>query len=127
MYLGRIVEYAATRELFARPRHPYTQALLSAIPVPEPRARRKRVLLEGEVASAADPATGCRFRTRCAHARPRCAEDDPGLSVESGHATACHFWREIAAPAPAPPRTGPQRNIRLERLQGAFHGRERAP
>lgn len=120
MYLGRIVEYTGTRELFANPRHPYTQALLSAIPVPEPAARRQRIILQGDVASAVDLPSGCRFRTRCLYSRPRCAEEDPPLIDEAGHATACHFWREIAAPAAALPRTRKRADARLERLQAAF-------
>ena len=120
MYLGRIVESAATRDLFANPRHPYTQALLSAIPVPEPMARRQRIILQGDVASAVDLPSGCRFRSRCLYARPRCAEEDPALIAESGHTTACHFWREIHPPASAiSPATRPI-EARLKRLQAAF-------
>jgi oligopeptide transport system ATP-binding protein len=115
MYLGRIVEVSTTARLFAQPRHPYTQALLAAIPIPEPRLKRARIVLQGDVPSPVDPPSGCRFRTRCAYARARCAEEVPVLAD-----VACHFWREIAPPCVAADVSSLPANPRLERLQSAF-------
>ncbi|MBS0520867.1 MAG: dipeptide ABC transporter ATP-binding protein [Proteobacteria bacterium] len=126
MYLGRIVETAPTAALFARPRHPYTRALLSAVPLPDPTAVRERALLEGDIPSAMNPPSGCRFHTRCPFARESCRRDDPRLESDGqGHATACPWWREFP-PAPAIAAHGgeDQDRVRLDRLQAAFVSQE---
>jgi peptide/nickel transport system ATP-binding protein len=92
MYLGRVVELADKRTLFARPQHPYTEALLSAVPVPDPTAASRRIILQGEVPSPIRPPPGCHFHTRCPYAEPRCRRDVPVMrQVAPGQVVACHL------------------------------------
>jgi peptide/nickel transport system ATP-binding protein/oligopeptide transport system ATP-binding protein len=96
MNLGGIVEQADVEALFAEPRHPYSRALLSAIPLPQPHARRAKVLLQGEIPSALNPPPGCRFHTRCPFVIDRCRTETPALLADgTGHATACHRVGEL--------------------------------
>jgi oligopeptide/dipeptide ABC transporter ATP-binding protein len=92
MYLGRIVEYADKQTLFKNPLHPYTEALLAAVPIPNPRLRRKKQLLQGDVPSPINPPSGCTFHTRCPYAEARCKLEAPQLrEVSPGHHVACHL------------------------------------
>ncbi|HEU0150552.1 MAG TPA: dipeptide ABC transporter ATP-binding protein [Bradyrhizobium sp.] len=92
MYLGRIVETAAARQLYASPKHPYTEALLSAVPIPDPSVKRKRVRLKGEVPSPINPPSGCHFHTRCPLAQDVCSREVPPLKESApGQLVACHF------------------------------------
>jgi peptide/nickel transport system ATP-binding protein len=101
MYLGKIVELAPKRQIFAAPKHPYTQALLSAVPVPEPGAARQRIILKGDVPSPINPPAGCRFHTRCPYAFERCRREEPPLrAILSGHLAACHLHDLPAAQNP---------------------------
>ncbi len=92
MYLGQVVEKAPSEELFAHPLHPYTQALLSAIPIPAVRKKKERILLKGELSSPIDPADECRFSKRCIHTCDKCVGGCPALKeVSPGHFVACHL------------------------------------
>lgn len=99
MYLGKVVEIADKKSLFENPKHPYTKALLSAIPVPDPTRKKERIILEGDVPSPINPPTGCRFHTRCPFATEKCKTEEPVLrttdSMLEGHEAACHYIDEI--------------------------------
>ncbi|MBO9396756.1 dipeptide ABC transporter ATP-binding protein [Shimia sp. R9_2] len=111
MYLGRIVEMGTAEEVFGQPRHPYTQALLAAIPMMDGSSRDTRPELLGELPSPSNPPSGCRFHTRCPYVEDRCRAESPALAG-GGHQTACHFWEQIAGRhTPSAP---PQRSATAE-------------
>ena len=124
MYLGRIVETGAAEAVFADPRHPYTRALLSAIPVASPDARRERRILQGDIPSPIAPPPGCHLNTRCPFVQGRCRVERPPLSdapAGDGHAAACHFWATLPPAQDALPAEG-RVDPRLETLFAAFAG-----
>jgi peptide/nickel transport system ATP-binding protein len=97
MYVGKMVELAPTHDLFENPRHPYTEALMSAIPRPDPRPRQKRILLSGEVANPANPPSGCYFHPRCTYAKDICKTEEPPFEeVAPGHYAKCHLAKELS-------------------------------
>jgi oligopeptide transport system ATP-binding protein len=92
MYLGQIVELASDEELYKNPQHPYTEALLSAVPIPDPTVKKKRIILEGDVPSPINPPRGCHFHTRCMYKEKICEEVEPEFkNIGGGHWVACHF------------------------------------
>jgi peptide/nickel transport system ATP-binding protein len=96
MYVGKMVENAPKRELFRQPLHPYTEALLSAKPVPDPRIKKEQIILSGEVPNPAKPPSGCYFHTRCRYCIDRCKEEMPELvEAAPGHHVACHRYTEL--------------------------------
>jgi peptide/nickel transport system ATP-binding protein len=96
MYVGKIVERAETETLYHNPLHPYTEALLSSVPKPDPQAEKERIVLEGEVPSPANPPSGCYFHPRCSYAQDICSQEEPPLrEIEPGHFAACHFAEEL--------------------------------
>jgi oligopeptide transport system ATP-binding protein len=106
MYLGKLVELSDADELYRQPGHPYTKALLSAIPVPDPTVRRERIVLKGDLPSPANPPSGCRFHTRCPMAQEICKTEEPPLrDIGDGHMSACHFAEDVTPLEERGPRT----------------------
>ena len=93
MYLGNVVEIASKEQLFANPCHPYTRALISAIPIPDPDQKRQRILLEGDIPSPINPPSGCTFHTRCPYAQEICSQECPQMrDINEKHRVACHLF-----------------------------------
>ena len=93
MYLGKVVEMAEKNKLYDNPLHPYTKALLSAIPIPDPEVKQERIILEGDVPTPINPPTGCNFHPRCRYAKPECSQQEPKLNDVGGeHFVACHLY-----------------------------------
>jgi oligopeptide/dipeptide ABC transporter ATP-binding protein len=96
MYLGEIVESAPTKELFDHPVHPYTRALMSAVPIPDPKRKTNIIVLPGEVPSPINPPSGCRFHPRCQYATSKCSQEKPFLiSLDVGHYVSCHYYNKF--------------------------------
>lgn len=96
MYLGNLVEYGETKDIFNNPLHPYTKALFSAIPIPDPDAKMNRVVLEGTIPSPTNPPTGCKFHTRCANCMEKCKQTAPvQKEIEPGHYVVCHLYGDV--------------------------------
>ena len=96
MYLGNLVEYGTTEDIFSEPLHPYTKALFSAIPIPDPDAKMKRIVLEGSIPSPANPPSGCKFHTRCANCMEKCKTEEPAWKeLRPGHFCACHLYDDV--------------------------------
>lgn len=127
MYLGRVVEIGDKQRIFSAPQHPYTQALMQAIPLPEPGRQRQRQWLSGDVPSALHPPSGCHLHTRCVYAQPRCAQESPALSGNTQHAVACHFPLGSAQTVFSKPQAEPGGRERLASLLSAFQPRAVRP
>lgn len=124
MYLGEVVELAAADDIYDAPLHPYTSALLQAIPVSDPAARGQRQLLQGDLPSPTAPPPGCRFHTRCPHARPRCSQEHPTLeAVGEGRHVACHFWKEIQSAGVSAPVASARRE-KLDLRLGLYRAKQ---
>jgi peptide/nickel transport system ATP-binding protein len=96
MYVGRVVEVAPTQKLYQQPQHPYTEALLSSIPKPDPKRNKQRIAISGEIPNPANPPSGCHFHPRCPYAQPICAQESPPLrEITPGQFAACHFSESL--------------------------------